>query len=516
VEAKWKADQARNPGQVPSAPVGDEDEDSEEESESDEQVERVILETTRKPEEEEEVKMPETVAPAQPASSSTSTAGQQQPVANKKLSHLIAEHDEGNADEVMDEDNDDELALTLEQKLLASRSLHPTHCLFCSAKSTSIDKNLDHMFSKHSFYVPERQFLADPAGFMLYLAEKLAIGNVCLFCEAEFGTLEAVRGHMKDKRHQKIRYEDDNSRAEYAEWYDFSSSYPDAEERRLKDVARTERREERRLRREAKEEKRRKREEELEGDGGWEEDEGENDEDGEMEVDEVVVVDEAADDSSEVSDDTDESDFEEDDHGISLAPDGLSLRLPSGRTLGHRSLKVYYQQNLRPESEEARDSTSTALTTKLRSVRAKLADPSLSLVPVGGGSGAFGKGQMVMKARNAGEAKWAKKLGSSHLDQRKKEAPRQLVSMRGGNNQKHYRDMLREYYGHRVGSKTKAIQNMSAYATSFLLCSCLQCNDRSNLDRAEPCISPRLPSSFYNLLVLSSHHTVADSCIIDV
>jgi pre-60S factor REI1 len=325
-----------------------------------------------------------------------------------------------------------------------------------------------------------------------------------------------VRGHMKDKRHQKIRYEDDNSRAEYAEWYDFSSSYPDAEERRLKDVARTERREERRLRREAKEEKRRKREEELEGDGGWEEDEGENDEDGEMEVDEVVVVDEAADDSSEVSDDTDESDFEEDDHGISLAPDGLSLRLPSGRTLGHRSLKVYYQQNLRPESEEARDSTSTALTTKLRSVRAKLADPSLSLVPVGGGSGAFGKGQMVMKARNAGEAKWAKKLGSSHLDQRKKEAPRQLVSMRGGNNQKHYRDMLREYYGHRVGSKTKAIQNMSAYATSFLLCSCLQCNDRSNLDRAEPCISPRLPSSFYNLLVLSSHHTVADSCIIDV
>ena len=126
---------------------------------------------------------------------------------------------------------------------------------------------------------------------------------------------------------------------------------------------------------------------------------------------------------------------QEDDHGISLASDGLSLRLPSGRTLGHRSLKVYYQQNLRPESQPLPDSTSTALTTKLRSVRAKLADPSLSLVPVGGGAGAFGKGQMVMKARNAGEAKWAKKLGRSHLDQRKKEAPRQLVSMRGGNNQ---------------------------------------------------------------------------------
>lgn len=453
METKWKADQARNPDEVPSAPVNDdadEDEDmedSEEESESDEQVERVILETTRKPEEEVEMKMPEKVVPpaTTSTSTSTSTAGQQS-AANKKLSHLIAEHDEA-ADEDQDEDDDD-LALTLEQKLLASRSLHPTHCLFCSVKSASIEKNLDHMFSRHSFYVPERQFLVDPTGFMLYLAEKLAIGNVCLYCEAEFGTLGAVRGHMKDKSHQKIRYEDDNSRAEYAEWYDFSSSYPDAEEKRLKDVARTERREERRQRREAKEDKRRRREEELEGDGGWEEDDGEG-EGEEVQDDEVdeIIVDEAADESSVVSDDTDESDFEEDDHGISLASDGLSLRLPSGRTLGHRSLKVYYQQNLRPENELAQDSNSTALTTKLRSVRAKLADPSLSLVPVGGGSGAFGKGQMVMKARNAGEAKWAKKLGSSHLDQRRKEAPRHLVSMRGGNNQKHYRDMLRESGG---------------------------------------------------------------------
>lgn len=470
METKWKADQAQNPDEVPSAPVSGahDGEESEEdsESESDEQVERVILETTKKPEEEVEMKMPEKVAPA---STSTSTAAQPATTStNKKLSHLIAEHDDASMEV---EDEEDDLSLTLEQKLLASRSLHPTHCLFCSAKSVSIEKNLDHMFSRHSFYVPERQFLADPTGFMLYLAEKLAIGNVCLYCEAEFGTLGAVRGHMKDKRHEKIRYDDDNSRAEYAEWYDFSSSYPDAEEKRLKDVARTERREERRQRREAKEEKRRKREEELEGDGGWEEDEEmEGDED---EADEMVVVDEAADDSSEVSDDTDESDFEEDDHGISLASDGLSLRLPSGRTLGHRSLKVYYQQNLRPENELADPSTSTALTTKLRSVRAKLADPSLSLVPVGGGSGAFGKGQMVMKARNAGEAKWAKKLGSSHLDQRKKEAPRHLVSMRGGNNQKHYRDMLREYRVGRSGFRVDA-----GGFTDSRRSRPLQCNDR--------------------------------------
>ena len=159
---------------------------------------------------------------------------------------------------------------------------------------------------------------------------------------------------------------------------------------------------------------------------------------------------------------------------------------------------MYYQQNLRPESQPLPDSTSTALTTKLRSVRAKLADPSLSLVPVGGGAGAFGKGQMVMKARNAGEAKWAKKLGRSHLDQRKKEAPRQLVSMRGGNNQvsstissvfagesgmliifpyairlpqKHYRDMLCE---------STSLSKLSHADQADLGCRFFaqQCNDR--------------------------------------
>ena len=166
------------------------------------------------------------------------------------------------------------------------------------------------MFKAHSFYVPKQQFLVDPTGFLLYLAEKLAVGNVCLFCEAEFGTLGAVRGHMQDKRHQKIRYEDENDKAEFAEWYDFSGSYPDAEERRLKDVARAERRQERRERREEQEERRRKRQEELEGDGGWEEEDGEGEqEDGDMEVDEVVVIDDAEDASSDVSDDTDESDF---------------------------------------------------------------------------------------------------------------------------------------------------------------------------------------------------------------
>ena len=339
VEQKYLADKKTGEGEVASYSQGGADDGSsdeeegeegiEEEDASDIQVERIMLETTQKPEAavtEGEEKVEEKVvekaveedkpATAEPSGSSST------PTRPSKLRDVLAnaETEGDDADTEMNSEDEDEEeeeqrlspdeSLTLEQRILAARAFHPTHCLFCHKKSPTIERSFEHMFKAHSFYVPEQQFLVDPTGFLLYLAEKLAVGNVCLFCEAEFGTLGAVRGHMQDKRHQKIRYEDENDKAEFAEWYDFSGSYPDAEERRLKDVARAERRQERRERREEQEERRRKRQEELEGDGGWEEEDGEGEqEDGDMEVDEVVVVDDAEDASSDVSDDTDESDF---------------------------------------------------------------------------------------------------------------------------------------------------------------------------------------------------------------
>jgi pre-60S factor REI1 len=302
VEQKYAA--SKKSGEVPSYEQGGvegESSDEDEEDPSDEIVERVMLETTEKPEEkEEEVEVPASTSAPTTKAMEVETEDQVDAGADAD-----AEMEEDEEDEIPEETSTDS-TLTLEQKLLAARSFHPTHCLFCHKKSPTIERSFEHMFKAHSFYVPERQYLADPTGFLLYLAEKLAVGNVCLFCETEFGTLEGVRGHMKDKRHQKIRYEDENDKAEFAEWYDFASSYPDAEERRLKDVARAERREARRIRREDKEERRRKREEELEGDGGWEEDEVEGgDED---QADEIIVEDEGEE-SSEVESDTDESDF---------------------------------------------------------------------------------------------------------------------------------------------------------------------------------------------------------------
>ena len=80
---------------------------------------------------------------------------------------------------------------------------------------------------------------------------------------------------------------------------------------------------------------------------------------------------------------------------------------------------MYYDQRLRPASE--RSSKEDAIAAKVRQVRLNLADPTLALVPVAGGHGAFGKGMQVMKARNAGEAKWAKRQASNFKEIRVRE-----------------------------------------------------------------------------------------------
>jgi len=102
----------------------------------------------------------------------------------------------------------------------------------------------------------------------------------------------------------------------------------------------------------------------------------------------------------------------------SLADDGLSLTLPSGRVLGHRALRVYYSQRLRPVSHVS--TSDEQQISKVALVKQRLADPSLALIPVAGGMGGYGRGLEMMKARNPGEAKWARAQARSFKDQKAK------------------------------------------------------------------------------------------------
>ncbi|KAJ8272925.1 hypothetical protein GJAV_G00095040 [Gymnothorax javanicus] len=104
-----------------------------------------------------------------------------------------------------------------------------TDCLFCTHHSRSLLKNLAHMTKVHSFFLPDVEYLVDLKGIIQYLGEKVGVGKVCLWCNEKgksFYSTEAVQAHMTDKSHCKL-YTDGDAALEFADFYDFRSSYPD-------------------------------------------------------------------------------------------------------------------------------------------------------------------------------------------------------------------------------------------------------------------------------------------------
>ncbi|KAI0829664.1 C2H2 type zinc-finger-domain-containing protein [Trametes gibbosa] len=321
----------------------------------------------------------------------------------------------------VDEDaTEEQINQTIDEKIAAARArILPTQCLFCTTGSPSLDENLTHMSAAHSFFVPDAEYLIDLVGLITYLGEKIAVGNTCIFCSGrgrEFRTLEAVRKHMLDKGHCKIAYDSDEHRLEISDFYDFTTSYPDADERKARRAARA-------AKRAAKEAKKGEEQEDEE----WEDDENVDD----SEVDEIVEEE-----ASDSSDSDLDSEDELDDNQITYGDSHYELVLPSGARIGHRSMRRYYAQSFPGRSGNAEDPNSGAAL-----VRRLLADKNSALVPRKGGFGAYGSGTDVVKARNPGEAREAGRHVREFRDQRRREEFRTKVGFRH-NSQKHYRDPL--------------------------------------------------------------------------
>ncbi|KDQ57570.1 hypothetical protein JAAARDRAFT_130649 [Jaapia argillacea MUCL 33604] len=314
----------------------------------------------------------------------------------------------------VDEDaSEEQINQTIDEKIAAARSrLSPSHCLFCPHVATSIDDNLTHMSTSHSFFIPDAEYLIDIPGLLTYLGEKIAVGNVCIYCNGkgrEFRTLDAVRKHMVDKTHCKIAYDSEPDRLEISDYYDFTTSYPDAEPR-----------------------KRTKRLDRADNaapvDGEWEDVEDSD----EGSVDEVVEED--------ASDSDSEESYLDDlpDNQITYGDSHLELVLPSGARIGHRSLRRYYAQSF---PTATRNGKSEDPNSGAALVRRLLAEKNSALVPRRGGFGAFGSGTEVVKARNHGEAKEAGRHVREFRDQKRREDFKTKIGYRN-NYQKHFRDPL--------------------------------------------------------------------------
>eukprot|EP00033_Pygsuia_biforma_P000487 GCRY01000575.1.p1 GENE.GCRY01000575.1~~GCRY01000575.1.p1 ORF type:complete len:378 (-),score=74.35 GCRY01000575.1:280-1392(-) len=113
-------------------------------------------------------------------------------------------------------------------KIANAPTMSECHCLFCAMVSNSLESNISHMARDHSFFLPDVEYLVDLKGFVEYLAQKLAIGNVCLYCNKQFSALDSVQKHMIDQSHCKVS--DDCLENELDEFYDYSSSYPTNDE----------------------------------------------------------------------------------------------------------------------------------------------------------------------------------------------------------------------------------------------------------------------------------------------
>ncbi|KAK5674127.1 pre-60S factor rei1 [Elasticomyces elasticus] len=193
-------------------------------------------------------------------------------------------------------------------------------CLFCNNMSPSLDLNITHMSRQHGFFIPERDFLVDLLGLVNYLSETIAMLHTCLSCHRGLHTTSGIQTHMRNCGHCMIAYSSEEEQMDIGEFYDFRSTYSDEDSE----------------------------DEEEQVNGGVS-----------LGVKRAVKTTVQGEDGEDVVMEDDEG--WESDSTLSSVPideivyhDEFELHLPSGCTPGHRSLRKYYQQNLRnyPSVEE--------------------------------------------------------------------------------------------------------------------------------------------------------------------
>ena len=190
-------------------------------------------------------------------------------------------------------------------------------CIFCPFICTNLDRVsltplLRHMSLKHSFYVPDLEYLTNLPGLLAFLLEKIELFSTCIYCHRDYRNPSALKKHMLDKGHTMIGF-DNGGDDEVAEFYNFELNM----DKDAADYSGSEC------------------EEDLD-DADFEDidagDDGENLE---------FVSEEELDDAPRVTDDGDE------------------LILPSGKRLGHRAYRVYYRQNIRESLDDPTDDTAS-------------------------------------------------------------------------------------------------------------------------------------------------------------
>jgi len=101
----------------------------------------------------------------------------------------------------------------------------PRRSLFDGRVAPTLEDNLEHMWRRYGFVVPDVEACADPEGLLRYLGAKLAVGRVPLYARGDdatarrFRSLHAVQRHMVDSGRCRALY--DGNEEEYEDFYDY-------------------------------------------------------------------------------------------------------------------------------------------------------------------------------------------------------------------------------------------------------------------------------------------------------
>lgn len=103
-------------------------------------------------------------------------------------------------------------------------------CLFCNYASPTVALNTHHMERFHGMFIPEKPYLVDVDGLLKHLQAKIKEYHQCLYCDKLKSTVFGIQTHMRDTGHCKIPYTSEDEQLDIGDFYDFRSTYSDDEE----------------------------------------------------------------------------------------------------------------------------------------------------------------------------------------------------------------------------------------------------------------------------------------------
>lgn len=149
---------------------------------------------------------------------------------NPQLAAVVDQQDEVMASEGSSEQQSSTVTPVPSKANDATPALSIRSCLFCNQEAQDLASNVAHMERSHGMFIPEKQYLVELEGLLASLQQRIQKFHECLFCAKVKSNAFAAQTHMRDTGHCMIPYTTEDEQLEIGEFYDFRGTYSDDDE----------------------------------------------------------------------------------------------------------------------------------------------------------------------------------------------------------------------------------------------------------------------------------------------